>query len=207
MAWAKSAIPCFVASSPAASWGSFETIFAAGNGTPMMPVDEGKISRARNPSNRARCRQTCRQAWIPASPVAQLALPEFTITARTRPRVADSDARPTARGAATTRFRVNTAAAVVPGQASASARSGRPLALIPAQAAENLKPAGRHITCWGRARTFIPRSSPASWQAEEAWRIWATRRAPWRLRRNGQSGGRRSNLCGFCRGDLRAGPW
>ena len=48
-------------------------------------------------------------------------------------------------GAATTRFLVNKAAAVVPGQASTKARSGRPLALIPAQAAAKAKPAGRHI--------------------------------------------------------------
>ena len=79
----------------------------------------------------------------PGLPVAQLALPEFTITARIPPRLAANDARPTSRGAATTRFLVNNAAAVVPGQASTRARSGRPLALIPAQAAEKLEPGGQ----------------------------------------------------------------
>ncbi len=106
------------------------------------------------PSNRASSRQTRWQALIPACPVAQLALPEFTITARTRPRLAANDARPTSRGAATTRFLVNMAAAVVPGQASTSARSGRPLALMPAQAAEKLKPAGRQILFAGTSASF-----------------------------------------------------
>ena len=97
----------------------------------------------------ASSRQTCWQACMPALPVAQLALPEFTITARTLPRLAANDARPTSRGAATTRFFVNTAAAVVPGQASTSARSGRPLALIPAQAAEKAEPRGQAYVVFG----------------------------------------------------------
>ena len=48
---------------------------------------------------------------MPARPVAQLALPEFTTTARTHPPVESSAARPTSTGAATTRFFVNNAAA------------------------------------------------------------------------------------------------
>ncbi len=136
MARAKSATPCFVAARAAVSSGSFETIFSTGKRNADDAGRGGKnFAGVHIPAVWPDSRQTCWQAWIPALPVAQLALPEFTITARTRPRLAASDARPTSRGAATTRFLVNTAAAVVPGQASTSARSGRPLALIPAQAA------------------------------------------------------------------------
>ena len=80
----------------------------------MMPVDEGKTSAVGTPSNSPSSRQTRWQAFIPDGPVAQFALPEFTITARTRPRLAANEVRPTTRGAATTRFFVNMAAAVVP---------------------------------------------------------------------------------------------
>lgn len=145
MARAKFVIPRFVAFRAAVSSGSLETIFSTGSTTPIIPVEDGKISPARSFRSVASPAQTSRQALIPALPVAQLALPEFTMTARMRPRVAASAARPTSRGAATTRFLVNTAAAVVPAQASTSAKSGRPLALIPALADEKLKPAGRHI--------------------------------------------------------------
>jgi hypothetical protein len=82
---------------------------------------------------------------MPGRPVAQFALPEFTITARIRPRLAVKDLRPTSIGAATTLLLVNNAAAVVPGEATTRARSGRPLALRPAHAAEKLNPAGRQI--------------------------------------------------------------
>ena len=109
----------------------------------MIPVEDGKTSVDFIPSSRPSSPQTLAQALIPDGPVAQFALPELTITARTRPRLADKAARPTSSGAATTRFFVNIAAAAVPGQASTSARSGRPLALIPAEAAEKLNPAGR----------------------------------------------------------------
>jgi len=51
---------------------------------------------------------------MPARPVAQLAFPELTTTARTRPPVESNDARPTSTGAATTRFVVNNAAALAP---------------------------------------------------------------------------------------------
>ena len=64
---------------------SLAMIFSMGSGTPMMPVDEGKISLARNWSARAASLQTRWQAVFPAGPVAQLALPELTKTARMRP--------------------------------------------------------------------------------------------------------------------------
>src|ERR1039457_1098130 len=96
---------------------------------------------------------------MPARPVAQLAFPEFTRTARMRPPVENNAARPTATGAATTRFLVNKAAAVaLPETAelrsawtgegarphtSTSARSGRPLTLMAAATAEKEKPRGK----------------------------------------------------------------
>src|SRR5689334_22684670 len=145
MARAKRSAAVLVVSRPPASSTRVEMILSTGNGTPMMPVDEGNTVLGTTPRNRPSSWQIRWHALNPALPVAQLALPEFTITARTWPRLAAKDARPTSRGAATTRFLVKTAAAVVPAQASTSARSGRPLALIPAQAAEKLKPAGKWI--------------------------------------------------------------
>src|SRR5450755_2668143 len=98
---------------------------------------------------------------MPARPVAQLALPEFTTTARTRPPLERNAARPTSTGAATTRFFVNNAAALAPPAAAAlrpawtgegarphtstNARSGRPLTLIPAATAAKEKPHGTRI--------------------------------------------------------------
>ena len=79
----------------------------------------------------------------PARPVAQFALPEFTTMARTFPPAVPKCLRPISTGAALTRFFVNTAAAIVPGAASANARSNRPEALMPALTAEKENPAGR----------------------------------------------------------------
>src|SRR5712692_7629098 len=72
---------------------------------------------------------------MPARPVAQLALPEFTTTARTRPPVESNPARPTSTGAATTRFFVNNAAALAP-PAAAELRSAWTLRLRSGQARE-----------------------------------------------------------------------
>ena len=124
---------------------SHEVILADGRGTPIIPVDEGNTSQGLTLNRRAASAQTILQAPIPSEPVAQFALPEFTITARTRPRLLVSEARPTSTGAATTRFFVNSAAAVVRRSATISARSGFPLALIAAAIAENLNPWGRKI--------------------------------------------------------------
>src|SRR6266404_2472835 len=109
------------------------------------------------------------QSRTPAAPVAQFAFPEFTMTARTRPPVRASAARPTSTGAATTRFFVNSAAATVRASARINARSALPLALIPAVTAENLNPLGRKIGL----DPLIPGASPASLPAQGEWRIWA----------------------------------
>ncbi len=92
---------------------SREVILTDGRGTPIIPVDEGNTSQGLTPNRRAVSRQTALQARVPSGPVAQFALPEFTITARTWPLLLVSEARPTSTGAAATRFFVNSAAPVV----------------------------------------------------------------------------------------------
>src|ERR1700690_25519 len=150
---------------------SWDVILAAGYGAPMMRVDGANTSAGWPPSRRAVAVQVWRQARRPGCPVAQLALPEFTRTARTRPLLFASAARPTSTGAATMRFLVNRAAAVARGSARISARSGLPLALIPAVTAENLKPFGRKIG----PDAFIRGASPGSLPVPEGWRSAATR--------------------------------
>ena len=91
---------------------SEETILPLGSGRPMIPVDDGKISDALACNRTEVWRQISLQAAIPCRPVAQFAFPEFTTTARTRPRLCLRDARPTSTGAATIKFFVNSAAAL-----------------------------------------------------------------------------------------------
>ena len=86
----------------------------------MMPVEDGNTAVAGTFSNFPSSRQTRWHACMPGRPVAQFALPEFTITARIRPRLAAKDFRPISIGAATTLLLVNKAAAVVPGEATTS---------------------------------------------------------------------------------------
>src|SRR5580693_1090444 len=133
---------------------------------------------------------------MPARPVAQLAFPEFTRTARTRQREESRLARPTSTGAATTRFCVNKAAAVAPLAASARAKSGLPLALIPAATAEKEKPSGRR-TFSGERRSEVMRGSSASLWAAAKWQTWATRHGPSRLRHSGRAGDIDDNLYEF----------
>src|SRR5579864_1537077 len=87
--------------------GSRELILSAGRGTPIMPVEEGRTCDARIFKRPAVSAHTDLHALTPARPVAQFALPEFTTTARTLPRLCVKAARPTLTGAATTKFFVN----------------------------------------------------------------------------------------------------
>src|SRR5437764_11810642 len=73
------------APAPEIKAGNLAFIFSNGSGTPMTPVDEGNTPEARAFRSPAACAQTDLQARIPASPVAQFAFPEFTMTARMRP--------------------------------------------------------------------------------------------------------------------------
>ena len=144
MARAKSAIPCFVASLAAASSGSLARILSTGSGTPMIPVEDGTISAARTLSSRASC---------PANLLAR-SYTGFAGSAVGVARVHDhrpnSAAAGRERGAPyLERRRYHLVLGEDGGRRGAGdklrtrARSGRPLALTPAQAAEKLNPAGR----------------------------------------------------------------
>ena len=126
------------------------TTLSAGKGTPMIPVEEGKTSSKMQPKLSAAATQVATQPSMPGPPVAQLALPELTSTAATRPPVDARWRRPTVTGAATTRLVVNmaapTAAVAIPPApapvAIAIPRSRLPLDLIPARTAPHWNPAG-----------------------------------------------------------------
>src|SRR5208283_1486973 len=141
---------------------------------------------------------------MPARPVAQLAFPEFTTMARTRPLVASNDARPTSTGAATTRFFVNNAAEFAPLAASASARSGRPLTLIPAATAEKENPLGKRIFSGERLKEtrceVMPESSTSFWVAARL-QTWADFPGSSQLHRSDTGGDTYNSLCESCRED------
>ena len=142
------------------------SIFSTGSGTPMMPVEDGKTSSKRQRKVSAAVRQVSRHARMPASPVAQLAFPALTRTMETRPPVAAMCRLPTVTGAATTWLRVHMAAALAPRGATAMARSGLPLCLIPAVTAPQPKPSGNVFLyssislCpqWGVCRSVVARA-------------------------------------------------
>src|SRR6202158_2078640 len=161
---------------------------------------------------------------MPARPVAQLAFPEFTTTARTRPPVESNPARPTSTGEATPRFFVNNTAALAPpaaaelrsawtlrlrsGQAregarphtSTSARSGRPLTLMPAATAEKENPRGKRIFSGERRSAVMPESS-TSFLAAAKLQTHADFRGSSPLRRSDRAWGTYNSLCGSCRED------
>ena len=169
-----------------------------------MPVEEGKTSAAGTSNSFPASRQTCSQSRIPARPVAQLAFPEFTTTARTRPRVESNDLRPTSTGAATTRFFVNNAAAVALPATSTSARSGRPLTLMPAATAAKENPRGKRIfsgELLSAIRSAVMLESSASFSEAAGWQTWANLRGSSLPRRIDKAWGTCSSLCGSCRED------
>ena len=157
MARTKASACCSVLPIEAFNSGIAATTFSAGKGTPMIPVDEGKTSSKMQPKLSAAATQVVTQPSMPGSPLAQLALPELTSTAATRPPVAARCRRPTVTGAATTRLVVNMAAptAAPASRTTAMARSRLPLALIPARTAPHWNPAGR-ADAVNSALSFIP---------------------------------------------------
>ncbi len=102
MAVAKASAAAGVLSSLATAAGRAAMSLSTGRGTPMMPVEDGKISCGSQPRRKAKVSQLVRALWRPSGPVAQLALPAFTITARMLPPVLCMCSRPTMTGAATT---------------------------------------------------------------------------------------------------------
>src|SRR5512135_1348830 len=115
--------------SRAARPGSAATIFFAGSGTPMTPVEPTSSESAGRPRAAEAARDVSRTARIPAAPVQALALPLFTTIPRRRERV--RSAFPHATGAAATLFRVKTTAETHGRSLTTSARSGFPVFLIP----------------------------------------------------------------------------
>src|SRR5258708_31571797 len=91
--------------------GSARRIFSSGSGTPITPVEQTNNSCGVQPSRFAASATVRNAAAWPASPVAQLALPAFTTTARIRPFDARQCSLEIKTGAATTRFWVKTSAA------------------------------------------------------------------------------------------------
>src|SRR5271169_5419213 len=123
--------------------GSTVTIFSAGSGTPMMPVEEGKTCSGGQAKICAQAAQVARAASRPAWPAAQLALPALMAATRTLPPVARRCSLSTINGAAVTRLAVKTAAALAGASATMTAKSVRPLFLSPALTAPKRKPRGR----------------------------------------------------------------
>ena len=111
-----------------------------GSCTPMIPVEDGNTRCGLTWICFATPMHTLLAAFSPCFPVAQLALPAFTISARISPCPRRRCSRPTVTGAATIWLRVNMAAAEAPSGARANAKSGLPLALMPAVQAEKRNP-------------------------------------------------------------------
>src|SRR5262249_49722219 len=113
------------------SFGSARKIRSTGSCTPITPVEQTNISSA-SQFNRVAASATVRSAaaW-PCAPVAKLALPAFTTTARIRPFDALRCFLQMSTGAATTRFCVKTAAAEAGTSLEKIARSSAPVFFKP----------------------------------------------------------------------------
>lgn len=107
----------------ATSEGVARRIFSTRSGMPMTPVEQTSTSSFLQPSSRATLAAVLRDAASPSGPVAQLAFPEFTITARMRLAARRRCSRETITGAACTRFLVKTHAAEAGTSLASSARS------------------------------------------------------------------------------------
>src|SRR5207244_11709673 len=90
--------------------GSARRILSSGKGTPMTPVEQTNNSCGAQPRRLAASATVRSAATRPAEPVAQLALPAFTTTARMRALEARKCSLEVSTGAATTRFFVEQAA-------------------------------------------------------------------------------------------------
>src|SRR5215510_8737656 len=78
----RSGVPAFALSTRA---GMDELIFPTGKGRPITPVDATNISWSEQPIAFAKRSAQLRAAANPSLPIAALAFPELTRTARTRP--------------------------------------------------------------------------------------------------------------------------
>ena len=110
-----------------------------GSGTPITPVDATATAPRRDARHAAAAWRMLAACSSPGTPVAALALPELTTTARRPSQAACSMFSST--GAASVPERVKRAALVVRSEAQTSSpRSRRPLGLIPQATPPALKP-------------------------------------------------------------------
>src|SRR5258708_39384976 len=126
-----------------ASDGSARRIFSTGTGTPITPVEQtnnsaGVSNMRRAASSFVRCATSS-----PWPPVAQLAFPALTTTARMRPLDSRRFFFESTTGAATTRFCVKTAAAEALTSLDMRARSRAPVFFRPHAVAAKRNPLGR----------------------------------------------------------------
>ena len=138
------AAPAFAATvDPAKEVNAVKTdvLMPVGSLTPMTPVDATSTDDESAPSACAVRPHISRACCIPSAPVHALAQPLLTTIAWIPPPVA-ACSRETRIGAACARFVVNTAAATAGTSQAMTARSGRPLALIPHATPAARKPAG-----------------------------------------------------------------
>src|SRR5216683_5233579 len=129
-----------------ATTGSARRIFSSGKGTPMTPVEQTNNSCGAQPSRFAASATVRRAAAWPASPVAQLAFPAFTTTARMRPFDVRRFSLEMRTGAATTRFCVKTAAAEAGTSLEMIARSSAPVFFKPHAVAAKRNPRGKEAS-------------------------------------------------------------
>ncbi len=132
------------ASSPATKAGRALTIRVRSSSTPITPVEAGRIS-AGFALRAFAAAATHSVATDSPLRVAQFAFPALISRARTRPFEECRFLRATTTGAATTRFFVNTAAALAGESETISARSSLMVLRIPAYIVEYRNPLGRFI--------------------------------------------------------------
>src|SRR6266702_2417131 len=101
--------------------GRASTIFCAGGGSPMTPVDEMNTSFGSQRKSFAAAAAVASTASLPVRPVKTLALPELTTIARALP--SERQAWHHNTGGPAVKDRVNTPAIALPGASSASIMS------------------------------------------------------------------------------------
>src|SRR6266566_3266692 len=122
--------------------GSARRIFSMGSWTPITPVEQTNNSCGRSAIRRAASSFVRSATVSPEAPVAQLALPALTTTARMRPLDSRRFFFERVTGAATTRFCVKTAAAEAGTSLEISARSSAPVFFKPQAVAAKRNPLG-----------------------------------------------------------------
>src|SRR6266404_3300718 len=122
--------------------GSARRIFSMGSWTPITPVEQTNNSCGTSAIRRAASSFVRSATVSPEAPVAQLALPALTTTARMRPLDSRRFFFERVTGAATTRFCVNTAAAEAGKSLEISARSSAPVFFKPQAVAAKRNPLG-----------------------------------------------------------------